>query len=349
MASLTPATTISPPSNAVQGIGSVLIGMLFFVVQDALMKSLLLTYPIWVLIFMRSLISVVVLVPLIMVLRGPHRLRSKLWPLHLLRGILFVVGFSLFYTAFPFMGLAEVTTIFFSAPLVTALLAAFWLRETIGPHRIGALALGFVGVIIAMNPTGDNFTWIAVLPLICAVTYAISQILARKIGDRETSLTVGLHTLAFSGLFILPIGWTINQIIHVGAEFPHLRWAFPMENPADLPWLLLLGSAGMIGWILLSRAYQVANASLVAPFDYTYLPIATAVGYLLWAEVPPPNTLVGMALIVVSGLYLGYRELRATQHTEDPALVAEGLYAPGNPLPAQPADEPDLFNPNSQA
>lgn len=176
------------------------------------MKSLLPVYPIWMLIFMRSLIAVIVLVPLIAYLGYPHQLRTSLWPLHLARAVLFVAGFSMFYTAFPFMGLAEVTTIFFSAPLITALMAAFWLKETIGPHRIGALVLGFAGVVIAMNPTGESFSWIAILPLFCAVTYAASQILARKIGERESSLTVGLFTLGFSGMMILPIGWGVNQI-----------------------------------------------------------------------------------------------------------------------------------------
>ena len=98
--------------------------MLFFVAQDALMKTLLLTYPIWLLLFARSVLSVGVLTPLILWLGTPHRLLTPLWPLHMLRGLLFAAGFSLFYPAFPFMGLAEVSTIFFSAPLITALLAA---------------------------------------------------------------------------------------------------------------------------------------------------------------------------------------------------------------------------------
>jgi len=339
-------TTLAPntsqaPSNAVQGISCVLIAMLFFVTQDALMKSLLLDYPIWMLLFIRSLITVVVLVPLIAFLGAPHRLFSPLWPLHLARGTLFVVGFSLFYAAFPFMGLAEVTTIFFSAPLITALLAAVWLKETIGPHRIAALVAGFIGVIIAMNPTGDSFSWIAILPLICAVTYAGSQVLARQIGERETSLTVGLQTLAFSGILILPMGWAVNHIVQPEPEFSHLQFTFPLNDLVDWPQLLLLGFVGMVGWTLLSRAYQVANASLVAPFDYTYLPFAAVVAYFLWGEVPPLTTIIGMTIIVISGLYLGFRELKATQTSPDPAIVGEGVYAPGNPLPAQPLDEVD--------
>jgi drug/metabolite transporter (DMT)-like permease len=99
---------------------------------------------------------------------------------------------------------------------------------------------------------------------------------------------------------------------------------------------------GMCGYILLSRAYQVANASLVAPFDYTYLPLATAMAFFLFDEVPGTNTLVGMALIVAGGLYLGFRELRATRGTEEAPVVAETVYAPGSPHPSQIPDDESL-------
>lgn len=333
------ADTTGAPSRALQGIFCVEIGMLFFVVQDGMMKSFLDTYPIWLLIFARSAVAVLFLTPLILILGGHHRILTPFWPLHLARALLITTGFSLFYAAFPFMGLAEVTTIFFSAPLITALLAAVFLRETIGPHRIGALVVGFAGVVIAMNPGGDSFGWIVILPLLCALSYAVSQIIARQIGERESSLTVGLHMLAFSGVMILPLGWFINTMLEFGPEFQHLRWHFPAEIGSDLLFLTILGLCGMGGHIFIARAYQVANASLIAPFDYTYLPLATAMAYLMWAEVPPLPTLIGMALIIVSGLYLGYREIRMARRTDVPVAVAETVFAPGNVVPSQTADE----------
>ena len=314
--------------------------MLFFVAQDALMKSLLLTYPIWMLLFARSVISLCVLSPLILWLGQPHRLFTPLWPLHMLRGFLFAAGFSMFYAAFPFMGLAEVSTIFFSAPLITALMAAVWLKETIGLHRIGALIIGFIGVVIAINPTAEGFTWVAILPLFCAVTYSAAQVLARQIGDRESSLTLGLHTLFFAGVFILPLGLLVNLVVPTAADFPHLAFGLPVSWTTDVMWIVLLGGIGMCGYILISRAYQVASASLVAPFDYTYLPLAAALGYIVWGEIPPQSTFYGMVLIVGAGLYLGYRELRATSHSDDVALVGESVFPPtAVPLTQIPDDE----------
>jgi drug/metabolite transporter (DMT)-like permease len=318
------------PNRVVEGLVCIIAGMMLFVVQDGMMKSLLQTYPVWMLIAVRAVVAFVVLVPLILVLGPPHRVFSPLWPWHLLRAFLFSTGFTFFYAAFPFMGLAEVSTLFFSAPLVTGLLAALVLGEKVGPHRIGALVVGFLGVVIAMNPGGDTFRWIAVFPLICAVTYAVSLIILRKIGEQESTLTVGLYTVGLSGIMIAPGGWIVNQLIPMGPEFHHLRWAWPIDDLGGMTRLAILGVNGMLAYLLLSRAYQVTSASIVAPFDYSYLPMAAVMAYFLWDEVPKPTTLVGMGMIIASGLYIGWREIRSSRAA---AVVSVAAVAPGNPLP----------------
>ena len=314
--------------------------MLMFVAQDGLMKGLLGTYPVWMLISVRGILSVVVMVPAILYLGWPHRLLTPLWPLHLARAALFALGFALFYAAFPFMNLAEVSTIFFSAPLMTALFAWLFLGERIGPHRSVALIVGFIGVVIAMKPTADGFRWIAVLPLLCAFTYALSQILARRIGDRESTLTVGLYTISLGAALMAGCGWLVNQVISFGPEFAHLRWDWPAVREEDWLPVLLLGTVGMIGYTLLSRAYQVANASLIAPFDYSYLPFAAVMAFVIWDEVPSWQTLTGMTLIILSGLYVGYRELVSHRARLEPPAVAEAVFIPGAPTPAvAPAED----------
>lgn len=336
--------TISASSNlassqTLTGIGCVVLGMSFFAVQDALMKEYLPSYPIWALLFMRSCMAVVLLTPLILVLGGWSMLRTRFMGLHCLRGALFAVGFAIFYMAFPFMGLAEATTIFFSAPLIIALMAVIFLGERIGPHRIGALGVGFLGVLIAINPTGAVFTWISVLPLISASLYAASQILARHIGDRESSLTVGLYTLVWSGPVVLAMGYIMNQVFSFGPEFSHMLWHLPTVPLTDSIGLFALGVSGLVGYVLLSRAYQVAEPSKISLFDYSYLPIATTLAWLVWAELPPTNTVVGMVLVILSGIYIGIREMRQPVNEADPAPISETLIAPGNPLPGQTSSE----------
>ena len=322
----------SDSSGIRQGVTCMLVGMWLFVGQDVLMKGLLGAQPLWMLISARAIVAVVILVPLIASLKGQHRLYTRLWPVHLIRAFLFTAGFAMFYAAFPFMGLAEVSAIFFSAPLFTAILAVVFLNERLGIHRIGAVLLGFVGVVIAIAPSHGDFQWIALLPLICAVFYASSMILTRRVGQGESSLTMGLWTIGFSGLLIWPIGWVTNKAMTIGPEFDHLRLELVVPDAAQVVQLGVLGLVGMGGYILVNRAYQVASAGLIAPFDYSYLPFAALMAWLLWDEVPGSRTLVGMSLIVGAGLYLGYRELRAIRQPGKPAPVGEAVFTTSVPV-----------------
>jgi len=335
------ATDSVPGSRSGHGIACMGIGMTLFAAQDGLMKFLLGSVPIWGLISVRSAASVLILVPLIMYLRGPHRFLTPFWHLHLARAFLFALGFSLFYTAFPFMTLASATTIFFAGPLILALLAAVFLGEKIRIYRTAALITGFAGVLIIMSPGTDSFQWISILPLLCAATYAVSQIITRRIGEQESSLTMGLYTLSFAGLFIIAGGWVIDALFVLPEEFRHLRWDWSGFNATNAVWLIILGINGMVAYILLSRAYQVADASLIAPFEYAYIPTAALIGFLFWGEVPAPQTFAGMALIISSGVFIGYRELISERRRLEPPPTAEASFVPGSPPPQTQTLEED--------
>ncbi len=318
-------------SRTLQGIVCVIAGMVLFVGQDLLMKGMLTTYPVWMLIFVRSVMALLTLLPLVLWLGAPHRIYTPLWPWYLARAVLFAGGFAMFYAAFPFMGLAEVTTLFFAAPLMTATLAAVFLQEKIGIHRVLALLVGFAGVVIAVNPTGGNFGWISILPVMTALTYAISQTIVRKIGEQDTSLVIGLYTISLSGVVIIPIGFAVTQVIEITPDLIHLRMSWPVPALDGLGMLALLGGIGTVAYTLVSRAYQIASASVIAPFDYSYLPLAALFGYLVWGEVPHFTTFVGMVLIVSSGMYTAYRELRIEREANDNPPTAQTVFTPGAP------------------
>ena len=320
-----------PMSRTLQGIVCVIAGMVLFVGQDLLMKGMLTTYPVWMLIFVRSVMALLTLLPLVLWLGAPHRIYTPLWPWYLARAVLFAGGFAMFYAAFPFMGLAEVTTLFFAAPLMTATLAAVFLQEKIGIHRVLALLVGFAGVVIAVNPTGGNFGWISILPVMTALTYAISQTIVRKIGEQDTSLVIGLYTISLSGVVIIPIGFAVTQVIEITPDLIHLRMSWPVPALDGLGMLALLGGIGTVAYTLVSRAYQIASASVIAPFDYSYLPLAALFGYLVWGEVPHFTTFVGMVLIVSSGMYTAYRELRIEREANDNPPTAQTVFTPGAP------------------
>ncbi|MEM8797804.1 MAG: DMT family transporter [Pseudomonadota bacterium] len=324
-------TAIITTSKTASGIACIVIGMVFFCIQDVMMKILMPDYSLWQLVTSRWVTALIILVPVIMWLGPPHRLFSPLVGIHFTRACLLAFGFSLFYAAFPFMGLAEVTTIFFAAPLFTALLAAVFLGERIGIQRLMCLLIGFAGVVIAMAPSGDTFQWIALLPLTCAICYAISQVLARRIGERETTITMGLYAIVLSTVFMMPLGYLIDDFIEPDGAFRHLRWQWELHKTSDLLVFAVLGAIGTLGYLTLTRAYQIANASLIAPFDYSYMPFAIVIAYLLFDEWPTQNTLIGMVLIAVSGIYLGYREIQQARRAEEPAPTGEVVFVPGHP------------------
>ena len=306
---------VNTPTVAVtrnlQAISCVLLGMSMFVIQDVMMKSLITQFPLWMLMMSRSVVGVLILVPTISALGGVHRLVTPLWPLHLARAMLITVAFSIFYAVFPFMGLAEVSTIFFAAPLIIAVMAWAFLDERIGPHRTFALVIGFAGVLVALNPTGEAFRPIALLPLLSAIGYALAQVLARRIGDRDSPLTTGLYTVGAMVVLVPVVGAVLSAMAPEIAETQHLRWDWYLPRGAGLASFALLGVIGLIGLIILSRAYQIADAGLAAPFDYVYLPMATTIAYLMWGEVPGLSTQIGMSMIIAGGAYLGYREYRS--------------------------------------
>ena len=167
---------------------------------------------------------------------------------------------------------------------MTATLAALFLQEKIGLHRAASLLVGFAGVVVAMNPAGGSLGWIAILPVFCALTYAISQTIVRKIGEQDTSLTIGLYTISLSGVLIIPMGLAVSQMIVITPELNHLRMDWPVPKAEGIAMLALLGSIGTVAYTLVSRAYQIASASVIAPFDYSYLPLAASLGYLLWGR-----------------------------------------------------------------
>ncbi len=292
------------------GVFFVVLGMALITVQDGFMKEMLERYSLWPLMVSRGVMGVVICVPLILIMGGANRLSTPLLGFYAIRGALIAVAFALFYAAFPFMNLAEISTIFFAAPLMITIMATIFLGETIGPHRIFALVLGFGGVLIALNPTAEAFQPVALLPFFCAILYAASQIVARKMGDGDTLLMTALFTVLFMALAIPLVGGLTAWILPEGPETHHVRWDWAIPQGMDLLWVALLGISGMAGITFLTRGYQVASASLLAPFDYTYLPMATGMAYFLWDEVPTRSTLIGMALIVAAGLYLAWRESR---------------------------------------
>lgn len=226
---------------------------------------------------------------------GPSILRTTRPVGHLVRAAIGLTGMIGGFVAVSHLPLTEATALSFSAPLFMTAMSAAILHEHVGPHRWGAVAVGFLGVIIMIRPDPTHMVSIGtVFALIGAVGSAGAMTAIREIGRTEPGPRIVFYfTLAGAvvGLASLPFGWV-------------------MPDPLTLGLLVCAGLLGGVGQLLLTQALRLAPVAAVAPFDYTQLVWASLIAFFVWGETPRPTMLAGAAVVAASGLYIVYRETR---------------------------------------
>lgn len=306
-----------------QGIGilCILVGMLAISIQDALIKGFSGSYPLHEIVLIRSLVALPFMFVILQFEGGWRRLLSKRMPLLLVRALFIVVSNSAYFAALAGMPLAEANAIFFVAPLFITVLSIPMLGEKVGPWRWGAVFVGFTGIIIMLRP-GDGIIKItALLPVLAAFTYAMMQMLTRRLGVTESASVLAISIyLTFIVVCLLMFlicgdGRYVDKV-HPALNFLFLPWKMPPV--ADWPALGGIGVlSGMIGYML-AQAYRMGEAGLIAPFEYIAVPLAVFWGFIIFDEVPDATTWTGMALIVGAGLFIVYREVRQSRPISRP-------------------------------
>ena len=280
------------------------------------MKLLSNSYALHQLVFTRS-IGGLLLTVLILKIGDTGRLIKIDNKLLLLSRCLLMVTANLFYfTALAVLPLADATALFFVAPIFISILSTVILKETIGRRRISAIVLGLVGIIIVMRPLSDvtNNVHFATyfLPVGAALFYALAQITARKLGattkasvmDFYLHLTFIVVSIVFG--IIIGDGKYLNLSDNPSLVFLFRPWIWPLYE--DWPLLIFLGAlAGAVAYCI-TKAYVLAEASFVAPFEYIAVPLATFWGFLIFKSFPDFWTGLGILTIIFSGLYIYYRE-----------------------------------------
>ena len=263
-------------------------GVLLLVLNDAVAKWLVARYEPLQILFARSLLALPLAAALAWRLGGRGALRSARPGIHALRGALGLLATVAFIRSLDALPLAEATALILTAPLIVAALAVPLLGERIGRRRAAALAAGFGGALIVVRPGAAAFQPAALLALGAAALYAVVMLAARRVDPRDGMWTMMLHTTAFSALFASAALAT--------------RW--PAPRGADLALFPATALLGTLGVTLISQAFRMAPAALVAPFDYTAIVWAGLVGWVVWGAVPGPWTWLGAAVIVAGGLVL---------------------------------------------
>lgn len=275
-------------------------GMFCLTLSDALAKQLSAAYAPVQILFLRALIALPVVCALTLALGGRRALRTSHLHVHLARGAINIVSASCFYLGLRSLPLAENTAIAFAAPLFVTALSVWLLKEKVDGLRWLAVCLGFSGVLVIVRPGGDSFQAAALFPLATALLYAIMMITARAIGKGEGMLTTMFYIVA-------------GQLVCSALLAP---WFWRTPEWGHLPFFAGIALFSTVGLTLITQAFRIAPASVVAPFDYTGLIWATLLGWLFWDEIPLATAYLGMVFIVGSGLYIVWRESRQSRHRQ---------------------------------
>lgn len=317
---------LTAPQNTAAAIGFVLAGVGAISINDVLIKQLSGGYPLHQMVFIRSAIGIVFSLMLVQMEGGFAILRTRTPGLHLLRGALVVVSNLTYFAALAVIPLAEATALFFVAPLMITLLSIPLLGEKVGPLRLAAVSVGLAGVVLMMRPwdsATDVPRLVLFLPVLAALTYALNQIMTRRLGasTRASAMAVyiqGIFLIVSLGFFIVAgDGRYAVRVENGSLQFLLRAWIWPQGTDR---WLFLgLGLNSAIIGFALAQAYRLADAAVVAPFEYIGLPLAIFWGWVIWGEVPVPVVWAGSALILGSGLFVFLRERYKSRRLPLPA------------------------------
>ncbi|MDJ0779934.1 MAG: DMT family transporter [Gammaproteobacteria bacterium] len=280
-------------NNNLLGIGLMVMATLLFATMDAVAKSLV-TADLHAaqVIAVRSWI-ILPLILLTLALRGELAALKTARPgRHLLRGMVGCIAPLCFFSALKTLPLADATVVFFSSAFMLTAASALILRERVGIHRWSAVVLGFAGVVIAMNPTGGGDIVGYLLVLIATLIYALIFITGKQLSRQDSVILL---------VFSLHLGMGV-------VATALLPWVWQPMSPAMLVETVLLATLALAAHYAFAAAFARGDVSVLAPFEYTTLLWAVALGYLLWGDLPGVEAWLGAAIIIACGIYVAHRE-----------------------------------------
>ncbi len=300
-----PPTPIHVNSN-LRSIVAMVIAVGFFSLMDTVLKLLSARYPVLQVAALRALTGLPLVLLYITWRRTWHTVWQVRWGLHVFRGVLGIAMLTLFTRGVRDLPLAATYTLFFIAPLLITVLSVWVLKERVPPAHWWVIGVGFLGVLVALQPRSEDlrtgsFTVGGLAVLGAATCYAASAIATRLSSrtDSRDSLMLWMMVVFAAGATALAWpGW-----VRITAR--------------DAPLLLALAATGFCGQLAIVEAFRQGQASVVASFEYTALAWGVGLDWLIWQTLPQTHTWVGSAIIVGSGLYLVRREKRiSTLHAD---------------------------------
>jgi len=298
-------------SPALTGILFAAGGTLIFSINDVAIKFLSAGYALHQVILIRAVVATGLILLLIhLSKRGWSQIGTSRPGAHLLRVAIVMLSNVTYFLGLAAMDLADAVAVAYVSPIVVTLLSIVILGERVGPRRWAAVIVGMIGVVVMLRPGDGVIQPAAVLVLISAVLYAAGNLLARRMGGTESAMTLSLYVQGGFIVVSLAMGlWAGDG--HLATDDP--LWGFlfrPWIWPplADWPVLVATGLSVGIGGMMVVQAYRIAEAGLVAPFEYVGMPMAILWGALVFGTFPDATAWAGIALICGAGLYTLWRE-----------------------------------------
>jgi drug/metabolite transporter (DMT)-like permease len=286
------------PSGHFRAILTMSAGVACLVANDAFAKILTETYSVVEISFLRNILALPIILTAIASFVGVSALSSRHIRLHAFRGLLVFGASVCFFLGLKVLPLAEATALIFVSPIFITALSVPLLGEHVGWRRWSAVAVGFVGMLIIVQPGAAAFQPASLLVVAGALFYALVMLSTRWVHLSESTWTLMLYTVLFTLLYssvVVPFVWVTPAL-------------------ADIPLFLGMAVFGTIGVTLISHAFRLAPAAVVAPFDYTALIWASVLGWIVWNEVPGFWVYGGALVIIASGLFIVIRERDRTPH-----------------------------------
>lgn len=285
---------MAPLSDNLKGSILMMAAMAGFTLNDTAMKYVTTTLPLYETIFLRGALTVLALW-LIGLAQGGLRLRLSRADARVLgwRTVGEILATVFFLTALMHMPIADLSAIMQSLPLAVTLAAALWFGERIGWRRMSAILAGFVGVMLIIRPGGDSFGIWAVLGVGSVLSVVLRDMATRRFSREVSSVSISFYA-------------AVSVLILGAVMIPFDGWQTP--TPAELGGTTLAALALIAGYLTVVMAMRVGEVAVVAPFRYTSLLWAVALGFLVFGDLPDSWTLAGAALVIASGVYAFYRE-----------------------------------------
>ena len=302
---------MSKKNNNPRGIILILIAMMVFSVQDGIMKYIFNFVSLYEVYLIRTLVSFGLILIFLKLKKKKIVFKSQYPLLTFCRVILFFFGFSSFYISLTVLPLGFATALFFVTPFLITIFAHFFLKEEIGIRRWSAVVVGFIGVYITLNPDFNNFNYLSLLPILCAFCYSLSMIIIKKTSDKDSvytqTFTFYFGAIIFSTIFYFLIGdGQYNTSDHPASQFIFREWFVDLES--SILFMATTGLTATVAFLLLFTAYSIASPAVVSPFEYSILLWSPLIGWIYFNEIPSLNTVIGILIIVSSGIYIFMRE-----------------------------------------